>query len=139
LPRGQLTTLIQTCVPDPVAKQSLALLASLQTSCQGTPLTVHFNQQIVGQLAGTILHNVQGTLNFGHEAEDLLKLIKDQANRDEAPLLEAAIYELEKPEVQPGVKLKAKQRLLAFLKGVGGIGRGVSTELLVKWLESKGA
>jgi hypothetical protein len=139
LPSRQLTAAIETYVPGPVAEQSLALLASLQRSRASGPVTIQLNQQIVGQLAGTILQNVQGTMKFGLEAEALLKLIKEQASRDEAPFLEAAIHELEEPQVRPAVKLRAKRLLLAFLKEAGGIGRDVTAELLVKWLESKGA
>jgi DNA-binding XRE family transcriptional regulator/ribosomal protein S13 len=138
LPSRQLTSVIETYVPGPAAEQSLALLASLEKSRPNEPITVQFNQQIVGQLAGTILQNVQGTMKFGFEGEALLRLVKEQASQDEAPLLEAAIYELHKPEVRGAVRSKAKQRLLTFLKGVGGVGRDVSKELLVKWLESKG-
>ncbi|MGA5709798.1 hypothetical protein ACPCK8_25625 [Streptomyces cellulosae] len=104
----------------------------------GLPPGAHvtINQQVFQNLRGTVVQNVQGTVNLGAEAKELLKLIATHGGEDEASL-ETAVHELEDPDARQSDRLSAKGRLSSFLLRLGNAVESAGIAALQKYLESK--
>jgi hypothetical protein len=136
LPRAQINALIEGLVPGPTASDSLALLAAPQSPQTIPPIALNINQQFINAIESTIIQNVQGTVHLGPQAKELLALI-DRFGGQEAPLLEAAVHEMEDLDVPLANRSAAKQRLKKFLGQVAGMAHDVGIHLLEKYLDSK--
>lgn len=136
VPSAQLHALIDRLVPGASASASLALLAGSQSPQTSTHFALNINQQIINALESTIVQNVQGTVNIGPEAKELLALIQRSRDKD-SPLLEAAVYQLEDKDAPPADRSSAKRRLKQFLTKVSESIQDVSLGLLEKYLEDK--
>jgi hypothetical protein len=84
-----------------------------------------------------ILANVAGQLELAPQAQELLALVERFGGRD-AATLQSAVYEFEDAKAASCNRTAAKSRLLRFLAQLGGVAKDVSTDLLAKYLESKG-
>lgn len=136
IPISQFTAVIESLVPGPAARESLALLAASPIGRTGPPVTVHINQQIITALESAIVQNVQGTVHFGSQAKELLALI-ERVGGEDAAVLESAVHELEDADARPADRSAAKRRLQKFLRQLGHAARDVSIDLLERYLESK--
>jgi transcriptional regulator with XRE-family HTH domain len=133
VPRTQIHALIESLVPGPSATDSLALLAASQAARPTGSVTVNINPQIINAVESRIIQNVQGTVNFGPQAEELLSLIA-RFGGQEAPTLEAAVHELENVHTQPNDRSVAKRRLKKFLARLAESVHEVGLDLLEKYL-----
>lgn len=140
VPSAQIHALIQSHVPGPSAPDSLALLTAPRFAETTSPVTLNISQNISQQFVNTVenkvVQSVRGTVHFGPDARELLALI-DRFGGQEAPLLEAAVHELEDTEARPVGRLAAKKRLKKFLGQIAGMVHDVGIDLLEKYLESK--
>ena len=134
LPTYQVGTLVERLVPRPGAAVPLMLVGGLE---HPAPLNVQINQQFIEASESTIINSVAGDVNLGPQAQELLQLIKDFGDSD-AAALRTDVYVLEDPDVPTPLRSAAKSRLQRFLGQIGGIAKDVGTELLTKYLESKG-
>ena len=101
----------------------------------GRPVN-YYNQQFFNQVAGPIIQSVQGTVNFGPEARQLLDLIR-QFGGDECSQLETAVYELEDEGARRTERIDARGRLKRFLADLGNRGITISLAILQKYIEHK--
>jgi hypothetical protein len=136
VPSTQINAWIERLVPGPSASDSLALLAVPQSVQTIPPVTLNINQQFIDAVESTVIQNVRGTVQLGSRAKEFLELI-DRFGGHEAPLLEAAVYELEDTDAPPAKRSAAKRRLKKFLGQVAGMVHDVGIDLLAKYLESK--
>jgi hypothetical protein len=136
VPRAQINSLIDRLVPGSSATASLALLAGPQFPNATTHIAFNINQQIVNAVEGAVIQNVRGTVHLGSEAKEVLALIERFGGKD-APLLEAAVHQLEDKDAPAGDRSAAKRRLKGFLSQVGGPLQDVALDLLQKYLEKK--
>ena len=96
----------------------------------------NYHQQFINQVEGSVLQSVQGTVNLGPEARQLLDLVAEFGG-DERRQLESAVHELEDDGVRPTDRIAARGRLKRFLADVGNRGLGVGLAILQKYVEHK--
>ena len=102
----------------------------------GAEFNVTVNQQLIGQVAGNVIQNLQGTVNLGPEAKDLLALIGQFGGAKTADL-ESAVHELEDPDARSHDRLAARQKLRRFLSSLGTQAVGMTMSTLHKYLEHR--
>lgn len=116
------------------ANQLAHALASEAVSAPG--VSVNFNQQVIQHVAGSVVQNVQGTVNLSPEAKDLLELIANFGGTNRFGL-ESAVHELEDEGGRPPERIEARQKLKRFLADLGSRGLGVGLATLQKYVEHK--
>jgi anti-anti-sigma factor len=136
LPGDQIGVLLERFVPGPSASQSLALLAGPASPVQAGSLTVNINPQIVNAMESTIIQNIQGVVNLGPQAKELLALI-DRFGGAEAASLQSDVHELEDDDAPSASRSAARRRLKKFLGDLAGTVNEVGLSLLEKYLEMK--
>lgn len=94
------------------------------------------NQQIIGTVQGTVMQSVQGTVNLGPQAQELLALVQ-QFDGDDAAALESAVHELEDDDARTSDRVGAKQRLKAFLWKLEGKVEDAGLKVLQTYIEGK--
>lgn len=94
------------------------------------------NQQFFESVAGPVIQGVQGSVNLGPEAQQLLALIEQGGGKNVA-VLESAVYELEDEQARVPDRLLARQRLKRFLQRLGGETTTAAIDLLKAYVESK--
>jgi hypothetical protein len=137
IPSGQISALIESHVPDPSPGESLALLAVPWTVRPAPAGIVMNNPQIINVVQGTVIHSIRGDVHLGLQAREAMDFILEFGGQETANL-QSAVYELENKNTPKAEKSKAKARLKKFLGGLAGPAKDVGTELLTKYLESKG-
>ncbi|MFF4288703.1 hypothetical protein ACFY0R_25885 [Streptomyces sp. NPDC001633] len=132
----QLDSFVHNLTPNTSTFNPLASLSSLPEMHipSAAPFTVH--QQVFNNLQGTVIQSVQGTVNLGPEAKELLRLIAIHGGADGAAL-ETAVHELEDPDARQAERLGAKAKLSAFLLRVRDTIEAAGRSALQKYLESK--
>lgn len=134
-PSEQVNAIIEYLIPNTPESTSKNLLCpSPPTSAM--PLTLNVNQQFVNAAQSTVLQNIQGRVNLGLAAKELLRVI-DRFAGVEAPALESAVQEFDDPDARPADRLYARQRLKTFLLQVGGKIEDTVFVVLQKYLETK--
>lgn len=133
---AEISTLIEKLVPGPSARDSLALLAAFRSPGSAPTLALNINQQFINAAESTIIQNVRGTVHLGPHAKELLELINRLGGQD-APVLEAAVHELEDTDARPIDRMAAKRRLKKFLNQIAGMIHDAGLDLIEKYLESK--
>ena len=113
----------------------IALIASPRLE-QSTSLNVHINQQFIEATEATIINNITGDV-LGPQATELMNLI-ERFGGSNAAALQSAVYEFEDVDAPGEKRATAKRRLKIFLRQLGGVAKDVSTDLLAKYVESKG-
>lgn len=136
VPSGQLSVLLDSFMPGPSASESLALLAGPQPAVQTGLITVNINQQIISAMESTIIQNVQGEVNLGPQAKEILALIGQFGGGDTVGL-RSDVYELEDPDAPPANRSAARSRLKKFLGQLAGAVHDVGLSLLENYLEKK--
>jgi hypothetical protein len=131
----QITDLIEMLIPAPYPAITLGSPEPTRTAI-GASHGSNANQQIINIAENYIIHNVQGTLNFGRQARDVLEII-GRYGQEETAALQAAVYELEDPDVRRPDRHQAKQRLTRFAARLGGAAQDIAVDLLAKYLETK--
>jgi hypothetical protein len=128
-------TLVDQLVPQARNFRAGALLSGMAGS-GSPPMVVNVNPQFIHAVESTVLQNIQGTVNLGPEAKQLMELIRQHGGGDIGDL-ESAVHELEDPDARPADRLTARQRLKAFLGKVGTAAESAAVSALQKYLESK--
>lgn len=100
------------------------------------PTVVNFNPQFFHDVAGPVVQNIQGTVNLGPEAHQLLDLVT-QFGGTERGQLESAVYELEDAGARPEDRVVARGRLKRFLADLGNRGLEIGLDVLQKYVEHK--
>jgi anti-anti-sigma factor len=136
VPGDQIGVLLERFIPGPSASESLALLAGAGTIAQARSLTVNINPQIVNAMESTIIQNIQGVVNLGPQAKELLALI-DRFGGAEAVSLQSDVHELEDDDAPSTSRSAARRRLKKFLGDLVGTVNEVGLSLLEKYLEMK--
>lgn len=101
---------------------------------QGRP-QVTINQQVIQQVHGSVLQNIEGTVNLGVEATELLRLISENAGGQTSELV-TAVHELEDVDARHADRLAARQVLKGFLYKVGGKVGDASIKVLQAYVEN---
>ena len=130
--RRHLATLVESIVPQAHDLSTQAVLAPRVQP----QVNISVNQQIVHAAQGAVVHNVQGTAQFGAEAKQLIELVRLFGGAD-APSLESAVHELEDPDARTTDRLGARQQIKAFLFRTAGKVEGPVLDVLQKYIEAK--
>lgn len=99
-------------------------------------VTYNFRPQFVNTLNGVIASEIHGNQHFQPEHHQLLELIQRHGGA-QAKQLETAVYEIADKGVEQVDKLRAKQKLKAFLMAAGKKSSDVAFSVLQKYIESK--
>jgi len=98
----------------------------------GSSTTVNnYSSQVIGQVAGSVVQNVAGTVNLGPEAHQLLELAATFGGTERVQL-ETAIHELEDSGARSTDRIAARGRLKRFIADLGNRGLGVGLDVLQK-------
>jgi ABC-type dipeptide/oligopeptide/nickel transport system ATPase component len=108
-------------------------VAAANTSA-GVQVTV--NQQLIGQVSGTVIQNVRGAVNLGPESKDLLAIIGKSGGAKTVEL-ESAVHELEDPDARIQDRLAARQKLRRFLSSLQTQATQMALSTLHKYLEQR--
>ncbi|MFF5215423.1 hypothetical protein [Micromonospora sp. NPDC000442] len=92
-----------------------------------TPTNITINNQVIDTVNGIVAQHMQGTMKMNPEARELLELIDQYGGRRQADLT-SAVHELEDEDASRQDRISARQRLKAFLYGLGNqVGVGLLT------------
>ena len=134
---ARLPTLVSQAVPQitgPVGGD--ALLLGLPSAGGPTHVTYNFRPQFIGTVHGVIAEEINGNQHFGPEHHQLLELV-GQHGGIQAKQLETAVYEIADEGVDKVDRLRAKQRLIAFLIEVGKKTGDVAFGVLQTYIEKQ--
>ena len=129
----QIRSLLNQVVPPPTAAPSLPAIATPGLHQPPTQMTMTFNAE---QIIYAAIDNIQGTVNFGSEARQLLALINQYAGAQAGPLL-TALHEVEDPGIPANERVTAKKKLTSFLTGLAKRLPDVGIDLLEAYLKRK--
>lgn len=101
-----------------------------------THVTYNFRPQFIGTVNGVIAEELNGNQHFEPEHHKLLELV-GQHGGAEAKRLETAVYEIADKGVDKVDRLKAKQKLTAFLIEVGKRTGDLAFSVLQTYIEKK--
>jgi len=150
LEMSQLELLIDVFVPPP-SVGTLALGATAPglgqagdvAALRGTHVTAgvqttifNLNPQFINEVAGSVVQNIQGTVNLAPEAQQMLDLVA-RFGESERSQLESAVYELEDDGARPEDRIVARGRLKRFLADLGNRGIGIALDVLQRYVEHK--
>lgn len=137
---AQLPALVSEAVPQitgPVIGESLYLGRPRSVSGGPAHITYNFRPQFINTVNGVIAEEINGNQHFEPEHHQLLELVGRHGGH-EAKKLETAVYEIADKGVDKVDRLKAKQRLTAFLieagKKTGDLAFGVLQSYIEKQL-----
>ena len=104
---------------------------------QSSPtVTYNFRPQFINTLNSVIAEEIHGNQHFAPEHHLLLNLVRDHGG-PQTKQLETAVYEIADKGVDQVNKLRAKQRLKAFLIAAGKKTGDVAFSILQKYIESQ--
>ncbi|MCZ2262908.1 hypothetical protein [Isoptericola sp. QY 916] len=132
---AELATWVEELVPDERALTS-ALTAEAVAPERPQSVTIVYKPQVISTVHGVVTQEVQGSVNFGPDARQILELIERFGERERAELT-SSLHELEDPDSQRSSRLAAAGRMKAFLARVGRKAEEIGTPLLIKYLEQK--
>jgi serine/threonine protein kinase/transcriptional regulator with XRE-family HTH domain len=136
VPGAQVDAMLEKLVPYPNAPVSLPALAGPPVIHLAPNANVTVHQKIFSAMEQTIIEHVQGTVNLGAQAKEILALI-DRFAGYAAPALTTAVHELEDPDAPPASRKAAKIKLKEFLAQLGGKIEDIALSVLEKYIESK--
>jgi hypothetical protein len=129
--------LIDSMVPGAQDVNPMRLLTLTPSEPSSLPTaSVTINQQVINTVSGAVIQNVQGTVNLGPEAKELLKLAA-QFGGQNAALLESAVHELEDQNARVSDRLGARSRLKGFLIQLGGKIEDTALAVLQNYVQSR--
>lgn len=137
---GQATTtqidrIIDTMIPDADGLAPIRLLNSI-ADIEPRAITVNINQQVIHAIESAVVQNVQGTVNLGSQAKDLLDLVHRFGGQD-STALQSALLEFEDPDAPPSFRKKARGKLKAFLLQLGGKVEDAVLTSLMAYIQTK--
>ncbi|UAL29109.1 hypothetical protein K8W59_15105 [Nocardioides rotundus] len=132
---AELTSWVDGLVPNDRTLTS-ALTAEAVRPEQSQSVTIVYKPQVISTVHGVVTQEMQGSVNFGPDARQILELIERFGERERAELT-SSLHELEDPDAQQGSRLAAAGKLKAFLARVGRKAEEIGTPLLIKYLEQK--
>jgi len=118
---AQLPALVSQAVPkitDALFERTLYLGRSSPATGGPAHVTYNFRPQFINTVNGVIAEEINGNQHFEPEHHQLLELVAKHGEQ-QVKTLETAIYEIADKGVDKVDRLKAKQRLTAFLIEVG--------------------
>jgi len=127
---------VQQLVPAQTGLTSALNPAAGLLPAGSNPAQIVINQQYVGVVQGTVTQGVQGTVNLGCEAQELLELIQ-RFGGDEGAALESAMHELEDEDARAPDRLVARQRIKGFLFKLGDKAEEATLNVLQRYIETK--
>ena len=136
---SQIYRTIDGLVPNIEHIDPLPLLAVPRPTPPTPPVIVsinQLNQQLIRTVEGAVIQNIQGTINLGVQAKELMDLVS-RFGGQETITLESAVYEFEDSAARPDSRQKAKQRLKKFLAQLAGKVEDAALAALAKYLETK--
>jgi hypothetical protein len=71
---SQITSLIEATIPDPSPASVLLNLEPVRPAVVA-PVTININQQVIRAIESQVVQSVQGTVNLGQQAKEVLELI----------------------------------------------------------------
>ena len=135
-----MTCVVNAMVPNfaralPTSSRSVsALLGGPHTA--PTHVTYNFRPQFVNTLNGVIAEEVHGNQHFAPEHHQLLDLIREHGGA-QSNQLETAVYEVADKGVDQVDRLRAKQKIKAFLMAAGKKTGDMAFSILQKYLEAQ--
>lgn len=135
-----MTTLIGAVVPSftsslPAPSRALSL-QNVEVGARPAHVTYNFRPQFVNTLNGVIAEEITGNQHFAPEQHQLLELIRLHGGT-QAKQLETAVYEVADKGVEPVDRLRAKQRIKAFLLATGKKTGDMAFSILQKYIEGQ--
>lgn len=97
---------------------------------------LQINQQYIEHAEGIVAQNIAGNALVGLEAQEIEKLISTFGD-EQASVLAEALRELVDKGAPTASRLRAKQRIKAFLLDVAGSVKEASLAVLKKWVEAQ--
>jgi hypothetical protein len=108
----QIMSLLDQVIPLPTAASSLPAISA--PIPRHSPVQVNMMTFNAEQVIYTAIDSIQGTVNFGLEARQLLGLINQHAGAQAGRLI-TALHEVEDPGLPTGERATAKKKLMSFL------------------------
>ena len=136
---SQICWAIDVLVPEVGGIDPLPLLALPRPVPPTVPVMVsinQLNQQVISAVESTVTQNIQGTINLGAQAKELMDLVS-RFGGQETTTLESAVNEFEDPAARSDNHVRAKQRLRKFLVQLAGKVEDATLAALMKYLETK--
>jgi hypothetical protein len=134
---ARLDAMLEELIPRPDAASLQALASPQPTHFTPNPsITINLNPKFYSAMEQFVADNVNGDLNIGPDARQILALIKDIAGPAAQPL-STAIHELEDPDTPLADRKAAISKLKKFLADLGSKVEDTALTLLEKYLESK--
>jgi hypothetical protein len=137
VPTAQLDAMLEELVPYPDAATPLPAIEGPSVIRLPANTNVTFHQTIYSAMEQTIIEHVQGTVNLGVQAKQILALIDRFAAPPNAPALVTAIHELEDPDAPADSRRSARAKLRKFVADLSGKVEDATLTILEKYLESK--
>jgi hypothetical protein len=119
----------------PLPSQSLMTVSEQQTASHAH-VTYNIRPQFIQTVNGVVAEEVHGSQHFTTEHQQLLELVRVHAPAN-AKELETAVYEIADNTGKQADRLKATQKIKAFLIGVGKKTGDVAFSLLQKYIEKQ--
>ena len=135
-PTNQIKMMLDTLIPNPTPLAPMAPLLSSQHAEPPRPIILNTDPHYIQAVESAIAQSVEGSINLGTEAKNILALI-DRFGGQQASELNSALHELEDPDVRPTDRMASMGRLRRFLRTLGGMVEDVSLHALQKYLETK--
>jgi hypothetical protein len=137
---GQVATLVNQAVPTvvgPMIGDALYLGRATQLPSSSTVnVTYNLRPQFINTINGVIAEEINGNQYFEPEHHRLLELV-GQHGGAQAKELETSVYEIADEGVEKVDRLKAKQKLTAFLIELGKKTGDVAIHVLQSYIEKK--
>lgn len=112
------------------------ILGKSQYAQQITYNIQNIQPQFIKTVRGVVAQEVSGTQHFSSEHHEILKLIRDRAPANMQDL-ETAVYEIADESGKQADKLKASQKIKAFLIEAGKKTSDIAFAILQKYIESQ--
>lgn len=135
-----ITSVVNTMVP--IFSLALPTPSCSVSALPGSPqtaashVTYNIRPQFVGTLNGIIAEEIYGNQHFAPEHHQLLALVREYGG-DQSKQLETAVYEVADKGVDQVDRLRAKQRIKAFLIAAGKKTGDMAFSILQKYIESQ--
>ncbi|MFJ5609302.1 hypothetical protein ACIQCJ_07945 [Streptomyces sp. NPDC093221] len=127
--------LVESLVPQVRSVRSASLLGGMGEE-DFPSMVVNLNPQFVHAVESTVLQNIQGTVQLGVEARQLIELARQYGGAERGEL-ESAVHELEDQDARTVDRFGARQRLKGFLRKITTTVESAALGALQAYLESK--
>lgn len=119
----------------PSPPRSLSVLFAAPRAAP-TQITYNFRPQFVNTMNGVIAEEIHGNQHFAPEHHQLLELIREHGGA-QIKQLETAVYEVADKGVDQVDRIRAKQRIKAFLMAAGKKTGDMAFSILQKYIEGQ--